>query len=92
MGEYMWGITYEKPSRAEAALRQKAAESEGADYIEVNVKPGEAPGINNGRYQAWYAGPNMGTPFDEGMAERVKVKLTLLHDKHPACPTCGRPH
>ena len=55
---YMWGITTERPTRAEARRRREAAKAEGATYVEVNVKAGECPGINGGRYQGWYVGPN----------------------------------
>ncbi len=33
---YMWGITTERPTRAEARRRREAAKAEGATYVEVN--------------------------------------------------------
>ncbi len=36
---YMWGITTERPTRAEARRRREAAKAEGAAYIEANVEP-----------------------------------------------------
>ena len=34
---YMWGITTERPTRAEARRRREAAKAEGATYVEANV-------------------------------------------------------
>ena len=78
MSVYLWGITYARPSRSEAALRRRAAKAEGADYIEINVRPGEDPGVNGGRYQAWYSGPNLGAPYDCALAEGVAARLAAL--------------
>ncbi len=77
-GAYLWGITTVRPSRQEARLRQRAAESEGAEYVEANVRPGSAPGINGGRYQGWYSGPNLGSPFDRDMAQKIAATLSTL--------------
>ena len=43
----------------------------------VNVKAGECPGINGGRYQGWYVGPNYGAPFDARLAQRVDARLGI---------------
>lgn len=74
---YMWGITTERPTRAEARRRREAAKAEGATYVEANVKAGECPGINGGRYQGWYVGPNYGAPFDARLAQRVDARLGI---------------
>jgi hypothetical protein len=78
MSEYMWGITYEKPSRASAKKMDKICKEEGGyGYNEVNVKEGRSPGINNGRYQGWFCGPNMGDPFDGDLARRVDARVEV---------------
>jgi hypothetical protein len=94
MSTYLWGITYDRPTREEARRRMRAAKAEGAEYVEVNVREGEALGINNGRYQGWYSGPNYGSPYDERMAARVAARLAGDAKKHNSgtqtfmCPEC----
>lgn len=72
MSEYMFGMTKIKPSRSKVKKMEKICREEGGDgYVEVNVKQGDCPGINNGYYQGWFVGPNLGAPFDQQLAKRV---------------------
>lgn len=57
------------------AKKARFAESNGATFVEVNVKKGAAPAINNGNYQAWFAGPNHGNPFDQRLAAKVESEI-----------------
>lgn len=76
MSEYMWGNTYNKPTRAKAKKMDRICRDEGGYGLnEVNVKEGSTPGINNGLYQGWFCGPNRGTPFDQEMAQRVTERI-----------------
>mgnify|MGYP001145623081 CR=1 FL=1 len=72
MSEYCFGVTYDKPAKREAERWDRICKQEGGfGYTEVNRKEGDCIGINNGRYQGWFVGPNYGAPFDEQLAQRV---------------------
>ena len=76
MSEFMWGITYKKPSRANAKKMDRICREEGGwGFNEVNVTAGFTPGINNGRYQGWFAGPNHGEPYNSDLAKRVNERI-----------------
>lgn len=75
MSEFMFGVTKNKPTRREAAKIATIARRHKATFVEVNVREDAAPGINNGRYQAWFAGPNYGSPFDQRMASAVEADI-----------------
>jgi hypothetical protein len=76
MSEYMFGVSYTKPTRKEAKRRDRICREEGGyGLVEVNVRPNEAIGINNGRYQSWFTGPNYGAPFDEDLKRRVMERI-----------------
>lgn len=76
MSEFMFSITRNKPTRATAKKMHRICREEGGfGFTEVNVKEGDAPGINNGRYQGWFCGPNRGTPFDQDLAKRVRERV-----------------
>ena len=76
MSEFMWGITYKKPSRANAKKMDRICREEGGwGFDEVNVKEGTTPGINNGRYQGCFYGPNYGSPHDKDLARRVRQRI-----------------
>lgn len=67
MSQFMFGISRQKPTRKEAKIMERAAKAEGCDFIEADL-----PGTG---YQRWFAGPNMGFPFDRDMANRVKARI-----------------
>jgi len=74
--EFMWGVTTQKPSRAKAKKMDKICRDEGGYGLhEVNVEEGAAPGLNNGRYQGWFAGPNYGSPHNGDLARRVAERI-----------------
>lgn len=76
MSEHMFGITYNKPSQRTAKQWDRICrEAGGYGYTECNRKEGASPGINNGRYQGWFVGPNRGEPFDSRLANDVKNKI-----------------
>ncbi len=80
MGEYMFSIRYNRPSRKIAKRLDTICREEGGyGYTEVNVTDGDAIGINNGRYQGWFVGPNLGSPFDDDLAKRVKARCITEH-------------
>jgi len=73
---YLFGVTYEKPSRKEAARRDTICKEEGGEeYIEINTQENNNPGINNGKYQGWFTALNRGEPFDSELASRVLQKV-----------------
>jgi len=91
----MFGVQYQRPSRAEATRWNKVArEVMGrlGGYTEVNVKEGTALSINNGRYQGWFVGPNRGEPFDSQAAEETLRRCGLYQPPDPnyRCTTYGR--
>lgn len=76
MSEYMWNVTGLKPSLIQAKKMDRICCDEGGyGYTEVNRRRGAAPGINNGQYQGWFSGPNLGSPFDEYLRSRVEERL-----------------
>ena len=77
MSEYFFGITKTKPTAAEGKRRDKVARKHGGAYVEVNRKEGSALGINNGKYQGWFAIPNRGNPFDQQTAGEINAELGL---------------
>lgn len=76
MSEFMWGVTYRQPSRAVARKMDAICRAEGGrGFEEVNVREGSCPGINNGRYQGWFSGPNHGGPHDQELVRRVADRI-----------------
>ena len=74
--EFMFLLTTQKPTRANARKMQRICEEEGGyHFAEANVQEGEAPGINNGRYQGWFVGPNRGNPFDQRLRDAIKARI-----------------
>lgn len=76
MSEYMFGVSRSKPSRRDAARMDRIAKRHGARLVEATI-----PGIG---YQRWFAGPNLGFPFDAAMASAVCDDLRaagLMEDK-----------
>ena len=73
---FMFGITHEKPTKAEAARWDRICKEEGGyGFIEVNRRRGEDPGTNHGAYQGWFTGPNLGAPFDQALAVAVEIRI-----------------
>ena len=76
MDEYMFGVTYEKPPKKTANLWDRICRQEGGSgYTEVNRRAGETPGINHGRYQGWFTGPNLGEPFNSALRDSVLDRI-----------------
>lgn len=72
MTEYAFLARFiEQPSRALAARIEMVAMRHRAHFIEANVREGASPGINNGRYMAWFEARNRGEPFDSECRRRV---------------------
>lgn len=67
MSEYMFGVTRRKPTRDHAKIIERIAEAHGATWIEA-----ELPGTG---YQAWFAGPNRGEPFDRRLSAAVLADI-----------------
>jgi hypothetical protein len=63
MSEYMFGVSHQKPSRKVARQMERIAKRHGA-YLVEGTFPGEG-------YKRWFAGPNLGHPFDRAMAKAV---------------------
>lgn len=79
MSEYMFGVMHNKPSRAKAKKMDRICREEGGYGLnEVNVKEGTHPGVNHGKYQGWFSGPNRGNPFDQKLATRVSDRIAKL--------------
>lgn len=77
MNEFMFGLSKTAVSRQEANRRESIAKRHGCWFTEVNVTNGDTPGINNGRYQSWFSGPNQGWPFDRDLANAVQADLDV---------------
>ena len=76
MSEFMWGLIRQKPNRAKAKKMDRICREEGGSgFDEVNVTAGFTPGINNGRYQGWFIGPNHGEPYNRALARRVNERI-----------------
>ena len=76
MSEYMFGITYTRPSPRTAKKWDRICKQLGGyGYNEVNRIKGAAPGINNGRYQGWFVAPNHGWGIDDELAKKVLLKI-----------------
>ena len=69
---YFFGITKEKPSRKDAKRWHEIAHLNAGAFVEVNVKPNSALGINNGRYQGWFEINNLGSHHNERRANEIK--------------------
>jgi len=69
---HFFGITKDKPSRKDAQAWNAQAQKNGGHFVEVNLKTGSAPGINNGRYQGWFEIENFGSPHNERRANEIK--------------------
>jgi hypothetical protein len=76
MGKFMWGVSTNKPSRANAKKMDRICREEGGyGFTEINVIDDETPGINGGRYQGWFAAHNHGEPFNGALARRVADRI-----------------
>lgn len=74
MSDFIFGLNQgsgSQPSRAAAAKIEVVAADHDAEFIEVNVVEGSAPGINNGYYQSWFTTENLGAPFNSRRAGEV---------------------
>lgn len=74
MSEYFFGLSHNRITRKEARRREQIAKKHGANLSEANIKEGDSPGINNGRYFAWFSCPNRGEPFDS------RTRLAVLSE------------
>jgi len=68
MSEYMFGNTREPCSEEEADRRDKICKEEGGYGFTFITEP-------TGRWLGWYAGPNLGAPFDKDLENRVLNKV-----------------
>lgn len=76
MSEYCFNLLFDKPSRNAAKTIDRICKDEGGwGFNELNVKEGEHPWCNSGRYQGWCVGPNRGSPFDQDLADRVSSRI-----------------
>lgn len=78
MSEYMFGVSRQKPTRKAAKKMEQIAKQHGAYLVEATI-----PGTG---YQRWFAGPNLGNPFDQRMsndvnADLVKAGILIATDK-----------
>jgi len=55
---HIFGVTLNRPSRREANLRWRIARQHDGWFTEVNLREGDAPGINGGKYQGWFEVPD----------------------------------
>ena len=67
MNIYLFGCKAGKLTAAEAKRDDAAAAKHGVDFFHANM-PGEG-------WKSWFAGPNMGEPFDRRLAESVAKEL-----------------
>jgi hypothetical protein len=70
---YLFRRSTTKISRAEASRIARIAAAHGAKFYEENVKPGTAPGINNGRYLSWLAVQD--GPYAAAQASRINAEI-----------------
>lgn len=76
MGVLTFGLTRSKPSPSEAKKWDAACRDAGGyGLIECNRRRGETPGINHGRYQAWFEAPCRGEPFDSALINEVRKRI-----------------
>jgi len=67
MSEYMFGVSRQKPTRKAAKKMEQIAKRHGA-YLVEGTFPGDG-------YKRWFAGPNLGHPFDRAMSKAVHDDL-----------------
>jgi hypothetical protein len=67
MREYMFGVSRQKPSRKAAKTMERIAKKHGAYLVETRL-----PGTG---YQRWFAGPNLGSPFDRQLSHAIHEDL-----------------
>lgn len=78
---FLFEIIKEKPTRATAKKIDRICkqisreEGDAVRFIEVNVKEGEAPGINRGKYQGWFRTKNYGSMHNHVLKEKVKARI-----------------
>jgi hypothetical protein len=78
MAPYFFATSTARISRTKAKKYAAAAQAEGAEMTEINVREGETPGINSGRYQRWMECPNRGSPFDREIELAVLARLAKI--------------
>jgi hypothetical protein len=69
MSEYMFGVGRGKVTAAKAKKVNAIAKKHNAWFITANI-PGDG-------HKYWFAGPNLGHPFDKAMAEAVYADLDV---------------
>ena len=67
MSDFMFGVSKQKPTRAQAKIMARVAKRHDACLIETTL-----PGTG---YQRWYTARNYGAPFDAATARAVYADL-----------------
>lgn len=68
MSQYLFGVKNGKLDAKEQRLRRRVAKKHGVEWVYVNL-PGDG-------YRSWFAGPNLGFPFDRNLSDAVHADLT----------------
>lgn len=71
MSEYLFGVVKDDgPSAALAKRWDRICREEGGSGYTWTRRPD----VNDGRYQGWFSGPNLGHPFDRDLERRVLAR------------------
>lgn len=77
MSEHMYGVSRTRITRAQADKLERIAKRHDSTLVEAII-----PGIG---YQRWFAGPNLGFPFDRDVAAAVAREIA------EECPELAAP-
>ena len=85
MSEFLFGLSKVRLTRQQARQIRTICEDEGNNcgLVEVNIRPGFTPGVNNGQYQRWFAADNLGCPFDGDLQRRVMTRVAEIVKESP---------
>lgn len=67
MSEYHFGVSRVRILRRDAKEIERIAKKHGVTFIETTL-----PGTG---YQRWFAGPNLGYPFDKALSDAVYADM-----------------
>lgn len=67
MSQHMFGVSRVRITRAQARKLERIAKCHGACLVEADIS-----GIG---YQRWFAGPNLGFPFDRTISQAVAADI-----------------
>ena len=68
-------LTYEKPTKREAARRKATARRHRCYYVEVNRVSDDCPAINNGNFMAWFESDHLYTETHEAVLSELGLNV-----------------